>query len=100
MPVIYPDEPILPMPDMNPFHPNPIRRFREALRMNRKEFSALVKIPMFTLKTNEAEFNPSTPGAGAMRRLLRVAKRNNFPLTESAIVTYCAQFKARRARRR
>lgn len=72
------------MPDQLPPHPNPVRRFRETLRMTREQFAELLEVSHETLRVWEKR-EPSIPRASAMARLLAVAERNGYPLTADEI---------------
>ncbi len=65
--------------DSIPLHANAIRRFREELRMNRPVFADLLEINVDTLRVWEA--NKSMPRAEAAIKIVRVAKRNDYPMS-------------------
>lgn len=65
--------------DSVPPHPNVIRRFREELRMGRKEFADLLDVNVDTLRVWETE-GKSRPRGPAALRIVEVAKRNDYPL--------------------
>lgn len=72
------------MPDQKPPHPNPVRRFRECLRMTREEFAELLGVSHETLRVWEKRV-PSIPRPPAMDKLIAVAERNSYPLTAQEI---------------
>lgn len=61
-------------------HPNPIRRFREELRLDRHEFAELINANIDTLRVWETQ-GRSKPRAQAAMRIIEVASRNDYPLT-------------------
>lgn len=72
------------MPDQRPPHPNPIRRFRQALRLTREQFAELLDVSHETLRVWE-KLSPSVPRPDRMKKLLAVAERNHYPLTAQEI---------------
>lgn len=72
------------MPDQSPAHPNPIRRFRQVLRLTREEFAELLDVSHETLRVWE-KLSPSVPRPDMMKRLLDVAERNSYQLTADEI---------------
>lgn len=66
-------------PDSVPPHQNVIRRFREELRMDRREFADLLEVNVDTLRVWETE-GKSKPRGPAALRIVEVAKRNDYPL--------------------
>ena len=75
------------MPDQRPPHPNPVRRFREALRLTREQFAELLDVSHETLRVWEKR-EPSIPRPSAMQRLIACAERNNYPLTADEVRRY------------
>lgn len=67
-------------PDSKTPHPNPIRRFREELRLDRHEFAELISANIDTLRVWETE-GKSKPRAQAAMRIIEIASRNDYPLT-------------------
>lgn len=67
-------------PDSAPLNPNAVRRFREELRLNRKEFAALVGVSPATLRVWELK-NNSRPSGPTLLRLIELAEKNNYPLS-------------------
>lgn len=65
-------------PDAKPLHPNVIRRFREELRLDRREFADLLEVNVDTLRVWEA--SKSKPRGPAALKIVQVAQRNNYPL--------------------
>lgn len=65
-------------PDANPPHDNVIRRFREELRMDRKEFAELLDVNVDTLRVWEA--GKSKPRGPAALKIVQVAANNFYPL--------------------
>lgn len=70
-------------PDAIPPHQNVIRRFREELRMDRKEFAELIDANIDTLRVWEA--SKSQPRAPAALKIIEIAKRNEYPMTVEEI---------------
>ena len=66
-------------PDSAPLHPNAIRRFREELRLDRKQFSALLDVNIDTLRVWES--GSSKPRGPSALKIVEVADRNNYPLS-------------------
>ncbi len=60
-------------------HPNPIRRFREELRMDRHEFADLLEVKVDTLRVWETKGRSRPRGKTAMR-IIEIAERNDYPL--------------------
>ena len=65
--------------DSRPPHPNAIRRFREELRMDRREFAELLEVNVDTLRVWETA-GKSKPRAPAAMKIIEVAGRNDYPL--------------------
>lgn len=65
--------------DSKPPHPNPIRRFREELRMDRREFADLLDVKVDTLRVWETAGKSRPRGQSALR-IVEVAQRNDYPL--------------------
>jgi DNA-binding transcriptional regulator YiaG len=61
-------------------HPNVIRRFREELRMDRREFAELLKVNVDTLRVWETK-GKSKPRGQAALKIMKVAKRNDYPMS-------------------
>jgi len=80
--ITYPAEmiPIVVRPDSNPPHQNPIRAFREELRLTREEFSKLLGVTVMTVRTWETP-NLSRPKGSKAIELVDLARRNAYPLT-------------------
>lgn len=66
-------------PDAIPPHTNAIRRFREELRMDRKQFADLIDANIDTLRVWES--NKGNPRAPAAMKIIKIAERNDYPLT-------------------
>lgn len=64
--------------DSVPPHDNVIRRFREELRMDRKQFAELIEANIDTLRVWEA--SKSFPRPQSAIRIIEVAERNDYPL--------------------
>ena len=62
-----------------PLHENPVRRFREELRLNRNNFADILQISPSTLRVWEAP-DSSRPEGKRLVRLLDMAMENNYPL--------------------
>jgi DNA-binding transcriptional regulator YiaG len=61
-------------------HPNVIRRFREELRLDRKEFSELIDVNIDTLRVWESSRGTRPRGEAALV-LISFANKNDYPLT-------------------
>lgn len=70
-------------PDAIEPHNNVIRRFREELRMDRKEFAELIDANIDTLRVWEA--SKSKPRGPAALKIIEVANRNFYPMTVEEI---------------
>lgn len=73
-------------PDAKPPHPNPIRRFREELRLTRKEFADITGFNVDSLRMWEstgAEHNrqATKPNGNVAVAIVELARRNFYPLT-------------------
>lgn len=66
--------------DSAPLNTNHVRRFREELRLNRKEFAALVGVSPATLRVWELP-NNSRPSGRTLLKLIALADRNGYPLS-------------------
>lgn len=66
--------------DAAPPHPNPIRRFREELRLNRQEFADLLEENVDTLRVWEGTTGTKPRGEKAMK-IVSLAELNDYPLT-------------------
>lgn len=66
--------------DSNLPHQNVIRRFREELRMDRREFAELLEVNVDTLRVWETK-GKSKPRGQAALKIMAVAKRNNYPMS-------------------
>lgn len=66
-------------PDAAPLHDNVIRRFREELRLDRKEFAELLDVNIDTLRVWES--GSSKPRGPAALKITTVAENNHYPLT-------------------
>lgn len=75
-------------PDKKPLSDSPIRRFREELHLSREELGAQVGVSLETVKKWEAEFGSSCPGASTLLSLLKLARKNKYPLLVSEIWDY------------
>lgn len=69
-------------PDQEPRHPNPIRRFREELRLDRPAFAKLCEVSTSTVRAWE-RVDPTVcmPRPVSGLKLIKLAKRNKYPLT-------------------
>lgn len=79
------------MRNQKPYSPNPIRRFREHLRLSREEFCGLIDIPLDTLRSWEREKGAVMPREQALDGLIKLAKKNTYPLTETEVRGYIAR---------
>jgi len=68
--------------------PNPVRRFREELRLTRDAFAELMGIPVETLRAWERHEKAVVPGQSRMNRLIECARRNHYPLLIMEIVRF------------
>lgn len=66
-------------PDAAPPHSNPIRRFREELRLTRQEFADLIEENVESLRVWETD-GMSKPRPDRAIKIIAIAKRNNYPL--------------------
>ena len=71
-------------PDAVPPHANVIRRFREELRMDRREFAELLDVNVDTLRVWETK-GKSKPRGEAALKIVTVAHRNDYPMTVEEI---------------
>lgn len=85
----WPCTPIVRRKHAKPLAKNPIRRFREELRMNRTEFSKLTGWPVETLRQYERE-GPTVcqPGGKRMSELIQLARESRYPLSVVEIIAY------------
>lgn len=67
-------------PDAAPPHENPIRRFREELRLSRADFAELIGENQDTLRNWETT-GKSKPRPEKGMKLVALAQKNNYPLT-------------------
>ena len=67
-------------PDAAMPHQNPIRRFREELRLTRQEFADLIGENIESLRVWETP-GASKPRPDRARKIIEVAERNHYPLT-------------------
>ncbi len=74
--------------DAAPRAANPIRRFREELRLTREEFARLNGVPVTTERSWERDINAFVPSGGRLTRLIELARRNEYPLYISEIWDY------------
>ncbi len=74
--------------DSAPLHPNPIRRFREELRLTRQELAGLMAVPKETVRAWEHEVECFAPGHSRLMRLIELARRNEYPLYVRDIMAY------------
>lgn len=70
-------------PDARPPHPNPIRRFREEMRLTRAQFVRLVKTSTDNLRMWEGSgrLKATRPKGEAAIAIVELAQRNYYPLT-------------------
>lgn len=74
-------------PDARTPHPNPIRRFREELRLTRKEFADMSGFNVDSLRMwetagrNNDRTQATKPNGTVAVMLVELAKRNFYPLT-------------------
>ncbi len=66
-------------PGAAPRHPNPIRRFREELRLDRTGFAKLLGVPMETSRSWERP-KPVMPKSQTIMRMVDIARTNYYPL--------------------
>ena len=66
-------------PDSAPPHTNPIRRFREELRLNRQEFADLLEENVESLRVWETD-GKSKPRPDRALKIVALAERNDYPL--------------------
>lgn len=81
-------------PDAEPRHPNPVRRFREELRLTRDEFALLMAVPKDTLRAWERDVNAVVPSGSRTTRLIELARRNYYPLMLKELYDYCEKNRA------
>lgn len=90
-------EVILPVKRLNaaPPNPNPIRRFREELRLTQAEFAELWGVTHESLRYHEGQTGTrlSRPRGPALVALLRLAKENKYPLAATEIYEFYAKAK-------
>jgi hypothetical protein len=71
-------------PDGGPLHENPVRRFREELRLEREQFCRLLNdLPVATLRGWEEPFDSKhyhAPRSYHVDMLVALAQRNRYPL--------------------
>ena len=84
--------------DSIPIHDNVIRRFREELRMNRPTFAELLEVNVDTLRVWEAD--KSKPRGEAALKIVKVAKRNNYPMAITDIYPDMEEPKKKTARKK
>lgn len=65
--------------DSAPLHSNVVRRFREELRLDRKQFAELLETNIDTLRVWES--GASKPRGPAAMKIVEIAKRNKYPMT-------------------
>jgi transcriptional regulator with XRE-family HTH domain len=69
-------------PDAAERHPNPIRRFREELRLERLKFGGLLNVGVSTLRAWErVDDTVCMPRGDALMAIIHLAKRNKYPIT-------------------
>lgn len=66
--------------DSKELNSNVIRRFREELRLDRKEFSELLEVNIDTLRVWETN-GKSRPRGRAALKIVVIAERNDYPMT-------------------
>ena len=66
-------------PDAAPLHPNVIRRFREELRLSRREFADLLRENVDTLRVWEGMTGAKPRGEKAIK-IVNLAQKNDYPL--------------------
>lgn len=66
-------------PDSKTPHPNVIRRFREELRLDRREFASLLEVNVDTLRVWETQ-GKSKPRGSAALKIVEIADRNDYPM--------------------
>lgn len=74
--------------DAAPRSANPIRRFREELRLTRRAFADLVQAPIETLRNWEALTDCVQPEDSTMRQLIAIARRNEYPLYYTEVIEF------------
>ena len=79
---------LLSRPDAAPRDPNPVRRFREELRLTREVFAELMGIPVETLRAWERHEHVVIPNGPRMERLVELARRNYYPLYIGDVVRF------------
>ena len=92
----WPCTPIMRRPDSAPLHDNPIRRFREELRLNRTEFAKVVGFPENTLRAYERDDYAICPGGKRMGQLIQLAKNNKYPLSIFEVYAHVLTKKSQR----
>jgi len=82
-------------PDSGPLHDNPIRRFREELRLEREQFCRLLNnLPVATLRGWEEPFESRhyhAPRSHHIDQLVALAQRNRYPLFAETITPPVSQ---------
>lgn len=80
-------------PDARPPHPNPIRRFREELRLTRQQFVRLIHTSTDNLRMWEGSgrTKATRPKGEAAIAIVELAQRNFYPLTIQDIYHYTEQ---------
>ena len=88
----WPVTPIARRVNAAPLHENPVRRFREELRLTRKEFSELGGWDVTSQRLYEYDNRfVGIPGAKRMMKLIQLAKDNRYPLSILEIVAYATE---------
>jgi DNA-binding transcriptional regulator YiaG len=80
-----------------PLHPNPVRRFREELRLARPAFAKMIETPVDTLKEWEREREPVIPGTSRLMRMIQIARESQYPLLIDDIWKYAEKHSTRPA---
>jgi len=78
--------------DAAPLHENPVRRFREDLRLNRAQFSRVIGIQVDTIRSWEMTGSRNVlPRRASMTLLLKLARRNKYPLNYGMLYEYSSK---------
>lgn len=76
-------------PDAKAPNANPIRRFREEMRMTRDDFAEILHTNKETVRSWERDPGPVVPSGPRLNRLLALAQANKYPLYYHEIRKHC-----------
>jgi DNA-binding transcriptional regulator YiaG len=74
--------------DSAPQDPNPVRAFREELRLTRHQLSAILDVPWESIRRWERHKEASMPSSHRLQKLLICARRNQYPLFFADMLRY------------